>query len=95
MPQLNFAKENGIQIYIGDPKEQVPGKNIVLPSHPSLVSVTDMSMEDLRNSYLRNALKKLKENQVEDIDVKFLAEEVKMSKEEIVKILKQNNIEIG
>lgn len=95
LPQLNFAKENGIQIYVGDPKEQVPGKNIVLPSHPSLVSVTDMSMEDLRNSYLRNAFKKLKENQVEEVDVKFLAEEIKMSKEEIVKILKQNNIEIG
>lgn len=95
LPQLNFAKENGIQIYVGDPKEQVPGKNIVLPSHPSLVSVTDMSMGDLRNSYLRNAFKKLKENQVEEVDVKFLAEEIKMSKEEIVKILKQNNIEIG
>jgi Cysteine synthase len=95
LPQLNFAKENGIEIYIGDPKEQVPGKNIVLPSHPSLVSVTDMSMEDLRNSYLRNAFKKLKENKVEQVDVNFLSEETKMSKEEIMEILKKNNIEIG
>ena len=37
IPQLNFAKENGIEVYVGDPKEQVPGKNIVIPSHPSKV----------------------------------------------------------
>jgi len=95
LPQLNFAKENGIEIYIGDPKEQVPGKSIVLPSHPSLVSVTDINMEDLKNSYLRNTFKKLKKNQVEKVDVDFLAEEIKSSGEEIVGILKQNDIEIG
>ncbi|KZL90745.1 2-amino-4-oxopentanoate thiolase subunit OrtB [Clostridium magnum] len=94
LPQLNFAKENGIKIYVGDPKDQIPGENIVLPSHPSLVSVNDISMEDLRNSYLKNAFKKLKENKVEEVDVNFLAEEIKMGKEEIVEILKLNNIEI-
>ena len=94
IPQLNFAKENGIEISIGDPKDQVPGKNIVLPSNPSVVSVTDMSMEDLRNSYLRNAFKRLKENRVEEVDVQFLSEETKMGKAEIIEILKQNNIQI-
>lgn len=95
LPQLNFAKENGIKIYVGDPKDQIPGENIVLPAHPSLVSVKDMSMEDLRNSYLKNALKKLKENKVEQVDINFLAEETKMGKEEIVEIFKLNNIEIS
>lgn len=95
LPQLNFAKENGIKIYVGDPKEQIPGENVVLPAHPSLVSVNDMNMENLRNSYLRNALKKLNENKIEQVDINFLAEETKMGKEEIVEILKLNNIEIS
>ena len=42
IPQLNFAKENGIKVYVGNPKEQVPGVNIVIPSHPSIVTVTDI-----------------------------------------------------
>lgn len=94
IPQLNFAKENGIEVYVGDPKEQVPGKNIVLPSNPSLVSVVDADMGNLRNSYLKNALKKVKDNIVEKIDVEFLAAETKMNKEEVIEILKAHNIEI-
>lgn len=94
IPQLNFAKENGIEVYVGDPKEQVPGKNIVLPSNPSLVSVVDADMGNLRNSYLKNALKKVKDNIIEKIDVEFLAAETKMNKEEVIEILKAHNIEI-
>ncbi|WP_411681510.1 2-amino-4-oxopentanoate thiolase subunit OrtB [Clostridium thailandense] len=92
IPQLNFAKENGIEILIGDPKDQVPGKNIVLPSHPSVVSVTDVDMEHLRKSYLKNALKLAEENRVKEIDVEFLSEETKISINEIREILKENKI---
>ncbi len=94
IPQLNFAKENGIEVLIGNPDEQIPGKNIVLPSHPSVVSVKNTDMEHLRKSYLRNALKSAKENRVKEIDVKFLSEETKMSVEEIREILKENKITV-
>ncbi len=92
--QLNFAKENGIEVSVGDPKDQVPGKNIIIPSHPSLVTVTDESMENLRKSYLKNAFKKLKENKIKKIDIEFLSKETKLSEKEITEILKHNNIEI-
>ena len=39
MPQLSFAKRNGVEVRIGDPEEEVPGKNIVLPDHPSRLEV--------------------------------------------------------
>lgn len=94
LSQLNFAKENGIDILLGDPKNQIPGKNIVLPSHPNLVSVKDENMDQLRKSYLKNSIKKLKENIVNKVDIEFLAEETKKSKEQICKILEENNISI-
>ena len=34
MPQLTFAKRNGIDVIVGDPENEVPGKSIVIPSHP-------------------------------------------------------------
>jgi len=93
--QLNFAKENGIEVYAGNPKDQVPGKNIVIPSNPSMVSVVDVNMEGLRNSYLKNAFKKLKDNKIDGVDVKFLAQETKINKDEIIEILKKRNIQIN
>lgn len=94
IPQLNFAKENGIEVYVGDPKEQVPGKNIVIPSHPSKVSVEDIDMDGLKNSYMKNILNKVVDNKVEQVDVEFLAVETKMSIERIVAILEQHSVKI-
>lgn len=94
LSQLNFAKENGIEVFTGNPKDQVPGKSIVIPSHPSLVSVTDIDLDKMKNSYLKNCMKKLTDNKVEKTDVEFLSEETRMNKDSIIKILKQNNIEI-
>ncbi|MGH4125217.1 MAG: 2-amino-4-oxopentanoate thiolase subunit OrtB [Clostridium sp.] len=94
IPQLNFAKDNGIKVYVGDPKDQIPGVNIVIPSHPEVVTVTDVDMEGLKNSYIKNCLNKLIDNKAEKVDIKFLSLETKLSMEKIVEILKQHNIEI-
>ncbi|MBU3126368.1 PLP-dependent lyase/thiolase [Clostridium tagluense] len=94
IPQLNFAKDNGIKVYVGDPKEQIPGVNIVIPSHPEVVTVTDVDMEGLKNSYIKNCLNKLIDNKVEKVDIRFLSLETKLSMEKTVEILKQHNIEI-
>ena len=94
IPQLNFAKANGIDVYVGDPKEQVPGKNIVIPSHPSVVSVIDIDMEGLKNSYMKNAINKLVDGKAEQVDIEFLALETKQDIEKVVQKLKQHNVEI-
>ena len=44
-PQLSFARQNGIDIHFGDPKDEVPGKNIILPAHPSLIRVDDVDLD--------------------------------------------------
>lgn len=77
-PQLSFARENGIEVRFGDPSEEVAGKNIILPSHPSLIRAVDQDVDKLRKSLIKNALANydVKEPTAEDIE--FLAKETKM-----------------
>lgn len=72
-PQLNFAKSMGIEIIIGDPKDEKCGKNIVLPKNPSLIHAVDLDMDKLRKSYIKNAIKNV--SNITKDDVIFLAEE--------------------
>jgi len=73
-PQLSFARENGIEILFGDPKDEVPGKNIILPSHPSLIKAADADLNHMRKSLIKNALETYKITPTEE-DIEFLAVE--------------------
>jgi cysteine synthase len=77
-PQLTFARSNGIDIYFGDPKEEVPGKNIVLPSHPSLIKTTDQDLDRIRKSLIKTAINTYKVAPTEG-DIAFLAEDTNSS----------------
>lgn len=75
-PQLAFAKENGIVVEFGDPKDEVPGKNIILPKHPSLIKATDLDLDRLRKSLIKHAVGTI-DGDPTDADLEFLAEETK------------------
>ena len=74
--QLSFARSNGIDIHFGNPVDEVPGKSIVLPSHPSLIHAREADMEHLRTSLIHNAMK-MTGKTPNDADIAFLAEETK------------------
>ncbi len=73
-PQLAFARKNGIDIRFGDPVEEVPGKNIILPAHPSLIKARDMDLDHMRRSLIHNAVKAVPTAPT-SADIDFLAEE--------------------
>ncbi len=73
-PQLSFARKNGIEIIFGDPKDEVPGKNIILPSHPSMIKVNEADLNHMRKSLIKNALTNYNVTPNE-ADIAFLAEE--------------------
>jgi cysteine synthase len=79
-PQLSFARENGIDVFFGDPAEEIPGKNIILPAHPSLIKAKDVDMNHLRISLIKTAVGANKAG-LSESDVAFLAEETKTSPE--------------
>ena len=55
-PQLDFARENGIEIVFGNPVDDVPGKNIVLPADPGLFKVSDIDLDRLRKSLIKRSV---------------------------------------
>ena len=56
LAQLSLARELGIEIRGGDPRESRPGHSIVIPEHPSQLGIRDVDLEHVRRSYLRNAV---------------------------------------
>ncbi|HEY5517307.1 MAG TPA: 2-amino-4-oxopentanoate thiolase subunit OrtB [Coriobacteriia bacterium] len=54
--QLNFARENGVEVRAGDPTQSVPGTSIVIPERPEQIRAKDFDLSKLRRSYVRNAL---------------------------------------
>ena len=71
-PQLSFARENGIELKFGDPKDEVPGQNIIFPSHPSMIKVNDANVLNMKKSLIKNALANYKVTPTE-ADIEFLA----------------------
>jgi hypothetical protein len=88
--QLSFARENGIEVRRGDPKDNVPGKAIVIPERLDQVWGKVQDMDKLRQSYLKNAVKALPMEQWNDNDYAFIAADLKMT----VDWVKQNLAEL-
>lgn len=87
-PQLSFARDNGIDVRFGDPEEEVPGKNIILPVHPSMIKAKDVDLDRMRKSLIKQALKTYDVETPTDEDVKFLADETKTDVSYVREVLK-------
>ena len=74
-PQLTFAKANGVELIAGDPKDEVPGKNIILPENPSYVSIREENISELKASLIKNLVSHAGVKKVSASDIKFLAED--------------------
>lgn len=95
IPQLSFAKKNGVDVTIGNPEEEIPGKNIILPSHPSKLTVKEIDLNSSRKSYITNAIKNNNVKEIEALDLDFLCEETRLSKDAVLEILKNLDIKVG
>jgi cysteine synthase len=88
-PQLTFAKDNGIEILIGNPKDSVNGENIVLPENPGLIKAVDLDILKMKRSYVKNCIKNTGIKNPTEEDMEFLAEDTKSTKVFISKILEE------
>ncbi|SHI65629.1 Cysteine synthase [Clostridium amylolyticum] len=89
LPQLSFAKKNGIKIEIGDPKDEIPGKNIILPNEPCKLFVKEMDMSSLKESYIKNLLPQILDKELSEEDIDFLCMETKWDKKHVLNALKK------
>lgn len=82
--QLNLARELGIDVLRGDPHDSRPGERIVIPKHPSQLTVVDVDLNHVRKSYIRNAVRSLAEDdELSDVDFQFLADETRSSQHDV------------
>ncbi len=92
-PQLDFARENGIEIFFGDPKEDVPGKNIVLPDDPGLFRVKDMDLNKLRKSLIKRSVPRANGKKLTAEDVAFLAADTRSDETFVKSVLDELGVE--
>ncbi len=85
--QLSFAKQNGVAVVFGDPEGEVPGKNIVLPDHPSKIQARDYDLNKVRKSYIKNCLSGC-ENLTE-LDIEFISQDTKSNVEFVKNTIKE------
>ena len=90
LSQLNLAKLLGIDVKRGDPRDSKPGQCIIIPEHPSQVAVINVELENVRRSYLHNAIKSLKKGEsLSKIDLAFLSEETRISQTHVQEIINE------
>jgi hypothetical protein len=87
-PQLDFARDNGIEIFFGDPSQDKPGQNIVLPKDPSLIRCKDADLDRMRASLIRKAAATRNAHPTPE-DIAFLAEETKTDEAFVRSVLEQ------
>ena len=85
-PQLSFAIGNGIELAFGDPADEIPGKNIVLPETPGKMRVSEVDLGHLRKSLVSTAAKGCA-GDISDVDIEFLMEETRLDAEKIREII--------
>ncbi|MGX7023273.1 2-amino-4-oxopentanoate thiolase subunit OrtB [Vagococcus hydrophili] len=87
-PQLSFARDNGIDIHFGNPRDEQPGVSIVLPDSPKSIEIKDVDLEKLRHSAIRNAIKGI-ERELTKEELAYLAEEINGTVEDVIKHIEQ------
>ncbi len=88
-PQLSFAKENGVKVIAGDPRDEVPGENIILPRDPSFIKAVDLDLNKIKRSLIKNCVKKNPDIKFEDSDIEYLVIETKTDEEFVRNTLKE------
>ena len=94
MPQLTFAKQNGIEIRRGNPVENIPGKNIVIPWNIGDIQSNDLDVDRLKNNFIKNAVVNNKLKEIDEEDIAYLMEEVNKDRDFVVTRLEELGVKV-
>lgn len=94
LPQLTFAKKNGIQVQFGDPEEEVAGKSLVFPEHPGMIKARPYDLKRAKTSYIHNCVKHYQMTKASEEDIAFIMEEIREPREFVIERLAQEGVEV-
>jgi len=87
--QLTFAKQNGIEIRRGNPKDEIPGSNIIIPASLDQLAAKEVDLDTIKKSYLTKAIERTTVNDLTKEDIKFLADECKWTEQQVEETLQE------
>lgn len=93
--QLSFAKQNGIEVKRGNPEESIPGINIILPETPDQILAKDISLSELKASYVKQAVKQYgrgitqpnNQKYFSDTEKEFIQEDIRIHQTSLERLL--------
>ena len=94
LAQLSFAKHNGIEVSLGDPETEVPGRTIVMPDHPSRLATRWADPDRLRRSYVKQMVRHVKATSATEEDIQFLIDETQSDRDLVLAALRDNGVEV-
>ena len=94
LAQLSFAKHNGIEVSLGDPETEVPGRTIVMPDHPSRLVTRWADLDRLRRSYVKQMVRHVKATSATEEDIQFLIDETQSNRNLVLAALRDNGVEV-
>jgi exoribonuclease II len=83
--QLSFARNMGIKIQFGNPQDEIPGTNIILPTSSSLIKTNDLNLNDIRRSLIKNMT--VNKSTLINQDIEFLVEETNSNIDFVIETL--------
>lgn len=92
--QLSLAVKQGVEVRRGNPADDQPGERVIIPEHPAQIQAKDVDLNKVRRSYLKNAIQKTGVSSISNIDLEFLAAEVKESTEYVRQVMQEMGIEV-
>jgi hypothetical protein len=77
-----------VKVIRGDPlTDDVPGKVIAIPENPSQIMYTELGLDRLRESYIRELIKRQILPSERDLD--YLAQELRLTTDETARLIKE------
>jgi cysteine synthase len=76
--QLSFAKENGIDIKYGSPKDSVPGRSIFIPRSPEELHFEELGIADLQKSYIKQLIKQYGKTSFSEVEKRFIEQDIRI-----------------
>lgn len=94
MPQLTFAKQNGVEVLFGDPDTEVAGKTLVFPENPGMIKAREYDLAKAKKSYVHNCVKNYNMTTATEEDIQYIMDEVSESREFVVSELKAAGVAV-
>jgi len=81
--QLTMARELGIEVRTGDPRENQPGRRIVIPDDIDQVQAIDIDLNALRRSYLGRVADRRPDRPLTEEETRFLSDDIGVGIDEL------------